>query len=198
MMRFTRFIAVTAIAAVSATAAQAQGTMSATRPFSIGISGGASIPTSDLSDYFNTGYNVNGHIAIGVPTLPISLRGDVGYNSWDAANTNSENLHSWNFTANAVYTIPGAFAIHPYLIGGIGGYNLTDNQTTNTYSGQVTYSQSDNSTHFGYDLGGGISLPLAGFNAFIEAKYTHINNALYNGYNNVGATFVPITVGIMF
>ena len=72
MVSLTKFAAVAAIVVSTATIAGAQSVTSATKPFSLGISGGASIPTGDLSNSVNTGYNIGGHIGLGTPSLPIS------------------------------------------------------------------------------------------------------------------------------
>ena len=71
MIRFSKFVGtaatIAALAATVAGVAGAQGVTSMTKPFSIGVSGGASIPTGDLSNAVSTGYNVNGHITYDVP-----------------------------------------------------------------------------------------------------------------------------------
>ena len=60
-----------------------------------------------------------------------------------------------------------------------------------TRSGGTTVS-ANSSTQFGFDVGGGITIPLSGFNTFIEARYNHFND------NGGSTSFVPITFGIMF
>ena len=190
MSSFSKFVAAAAVAAIavsSAAVAGAQGVTSATKPFSLGISGGASIPTGDLSNYSNTGYNVGGHVALGMPSLPISFRGDVNYDYFGAKGSGNSNAHIWSYTANAVYEVPTMTGIRPYVIGGIGGFKPGASYT----SGGTTLSTSS-STQFGYDVGGGITIPLSGFNTFIEARYNHFND------NGASTSFVPITFGIMF
>jgi hypothetical protein len=49
---------------------------------------------------------------------------------------------------------------------------------------------SDN--HFCWNAGGGISMPLSGFNTFIEARYNQVQG------DNGSLKFVPITFGVMF
>lgn len=184
-MRFTKVFAIAATAAITAATAGAQG-VSAAKPVSIGVSGGASIPTGDLSNNINTGWNLNGHIGLAAPTLPVSLRGDVGYNNWGAKAGGSE--HMWNLTGNAVFTVPNPTGVSPYIIGGLGAYKPG-------YSYQGVSGNSN--WNFGFNVGAGVNLPLSGFNTFIEAKYVQVNtNALtLNGSN---AHFVPITFGVMF
>lgn len=188
MSAFTKLVAVAAIAVSSAAVAGAQGVTSATKPFSLGFSGGASIPTGDLSNFVNTGYNVGGHFGLGTPALPISFRGDVNYDNFGAKGSGNSNAHTWSYTANAVYEVPTMTGVRPYIIGGIGGFTPGSSST----SGGTTYSAST-STKFGFDVGGGLTIPLSGFNAFVEARYNRFNN------DGGGSTsFVPITFGVMF
>ena len=187
MSRLSRIVAIAVIAASSASVGAAQGVTSATKPFSLGISGGASIPTGDLSGYTNTGYNVGGHVALGTPALPISFRGDVNYDNFGAKGSGNSNSHIWSYTANAVYEVPTMTGIRPYVIGGIGGFTPGASYT----SGGTTIS-ANSSTQFGFDVGGGITIPLSGFNTFIEARYNRFNS------NGSSTSFVPITFGIMF
>jgi opacity protein-like surface antigen len=187
MSGLTKFVTIAAIAVSSAAVAGAQGVTSATKPFSLGISGGASIPTGDLSNYANTGYNIGGHVALGTPALPISFRGDVNYDNFGAKGSGSSNAHIWSYTANAVYEVPTMTGIRPYVIGGVGGFTPGA-----SYSSGGTTVSANSSTQFGFDVGGGITIPLSGFNAFIEARYNHFND------NGSTTSFVPITFGIMF
>jgi opacity protein-like surface antigen len=188
MLGLSRLVAVAAIAVSSAAVAGAQGVTSATKPFSLGLSGGASIPTGDLSDGFNTGYNIGGHVALGTPSLPISFRGDVNYDNFGAKQSDNANAHVWSYTANAVYEVPTMTGIRPYVIGGIGGFTPGFSSS----SGNTTFTATSG-TKFGFDVGGGLTIPLSGFNAFVEARYNHFNN------DGGGSTsFVPITFGIMF
>lgn len=193
MQSLYKFVTVAAIAVSStissAAVAGAQSATSATKPFSLGISGGASIPTGDLSDGVNTGYNLGGHIGLGVPSLPISFRGDVDYNNFDAKGSTDGKAHIWSFTANAVYAIPTMTGVSPYVIGGIGGFKPS--VTENTPGGTSVSVSGD--TKFGFDLGGGLTIPLSGFNAFVEARYNHFSN------DGGGSTsYIPITFGVMF
>lgn len=182
-MRFTKFFAVAAIAATAAAGtAGAQASVTATKPLSIGVSGGASLPTGDLGNVSNTGWNLNGHLGLASPAMPISFRGDVGYNNWGAKDF-SGNRHAWNLTGNAVYDIPQATGVSPYILGGLGAYKM------GASAGSIS---SSDSWRFGFQVGGGVKLPLSGFNTFIEAKYVQVNQ---DGGN---AQFVPITFGVMF
>ena len=91
-------------------------------------------------------------------------------------------VHTWSVTGNALYKIPSA-SVSPYLLGGAGWYQ---------FAGAVTGVGSGSENDFGWNVGGGISMPLSGFDTFIEAKYTQIQT------DGSSVKFVPITFGIMF
>ena len=187
MSGISRFVAIAAIALSSAAVAGAQGVTSETKPISLGFSGGASIPTGDLSSYTNTGYNVGGHIALGMAGLPIGLRGDVNYDNFGAKGSGNSNVHIWSYTANAVYEVPAMTGIRPYIIGGVGGFTPGA-----SYSNGGTTVTASGGTSFGFDVGGGLTIPLSGFIACVDARYNHFND------NGGTTSFVPITFGIMF
>jgi opacity protein-like surface antigen len=187
--------------ALRASTAMGQGSTSLVKPISIGISGGVSVPTGDLANGsggftgVNTGYNVTGSIAVGLPVLPLGLRGDVSYNGFGSKNGQfaqadgasgpySANVKVIGATANVVYSLPlPAPIVTPYAIAGIGMYDVRTSPTVGS---------STSKTDFGYNIGAGVKIPLVAFNAFVEARYHHVSQS------NGSVSFVPITVGVMF
>ena len=186
----------------SGSVAGAQGATSVVKPISIGISGGASIPMSDLANGtggftgVNTGYNVTGSLAIGLPVVPFGLRGDVAYNGFGGKNVTFAQLAgngggAYNadarivsVTANVVFPLHlPAPILEPYLIGGIGDYNVRLSPTTGGSTSQ---------SNFGFNVGAGMKLPLVLFSTFVEARYNRVNQ------NGGSMAFMPITVGVMF
>jgi hypothetical protein len=213
MHRIPTFLAVAALAAGSAALAYAQGPTSLTRPISIGISGGAAMPSGELSNGkstgftgTNTGYDITGSVAFAFPALPFNLRLDANYNKFGtrnlsfadvvpvAAGTESTqaplphgynaDVHVTSFTANVLYSLPlPTVMIRPYLIGGGGIYSVVQEPTVGD-----NYSQ----TNAGYDLGAGAALPLGAFHAFVEARYQRVNQ------HSGSVAFIPVTLGVMF
>lgn len=173
-----------AAAALGASAAQAQ---LPANPFSLGISGGAAIPTGDAGDAFETGFSVDGIIGIRAPLLPVSFRGEVGYTRFGVKNIDDVNLRMISGVANAVYTFSAGpvAVVRPYLIGGIGAYNLKA-------TGDNVPDDSDNETKVGLNGGVGIEIPLSGITGFGEIRYTSV---FTEGTNT---NFVPIRFGIRF
>jgi hypothetical protein len=156
------------------------------KPVQFGIAAGAALPVSDLSDNFNTGFNVTGTVGFSPALIPLGIRVDAAYNSMGAKETlgGGANLNFTSVTGNLVYKVPST-GVSPYLIGGAGWYHATVD-----FSGAGSTSEN----HFGWNIGGGISMPLSGFDTFLEARY----NQVQFGDPDPSAKFIPITFGIMF
>lgn len=204
MLNSARLVAVTMI--MSATTfggsiAHAQGATSIVKPISIGLSGGVAAPSGDLMNGtggftgVNSGYDVTGSLSIGLPVIPFGLRGDVSYNGFGHKNVSffggGQNSSPFNadvrivdYTANVVFPLHlPAPIVEPYVIGGIGEYNVRISPTTGGSTSQ---------TSFGFNVGAGVKLPLVLFSAFVEARYNQIDQ------NGSTMAFTPITVGVMF
>jgi hypothetical protein len=152
------------------------------KPFQIGIAAGAAIPISDLADEVSTGFNVTGVVGFNPALIPLGVRIDAAYNRFALKNGVDGNESFISVTGNLLYKFPSQ-TISPYAIGGAGWCRFTVD-----VSGQG--SASDN--HFCWNLGGGLSMPLSGFDTFIEARYTQVQG------DAGSAKFVPITFGVMF
>jgi len=201
MRSLTHLVTAVAIITASASVAGAQAATSLTKPISVGISGGVSVPNGELANGasggftgVNTGYNITGSIAIALPVLPFEIRGDAAYNRFGSKNAvfaqevgnNSYNadVGVTSLTVNIVYPFPIPTPIvRPYIIGGIGDYDVRTSPTT---------SGSTSQSNFGYNIGAGVKVSLVGFNVFAEARYNHVNQ------DNGSVAFTPITVGVMF
>jgi hypothetical protein len=168
-----------------ASTARAQLVSTPTKPLSFGVAAGAAVPTSDLSDFTNTGYNGTLILGLNTPTLPFNFRIDAAYNNFGDKYDNGS-LHTTSVTGNVVFTLPTPSTVRPYLIGGVGVYSTGINDDQDGYS-------SGTSTDFGFNVGGGVTIPLSGFNAFIEARYNRVSTG---GGNTL--QFVPIVFGVMF
>ena len=181
-MRRSLFVAAVAGIALVSLPFEARAQMSTVvKPIQFGIAAGASIPTGDLSDVANMGFNGTVTVGLNPASLPLGIRFDGAYNQWGAkAITGSDNLHAWSVTGNVVYKMPGV-VISPYLIGGAGFYN-------GDFDGTGSNSKND----FGFNAGAGLSMGLSGFDTFLEARYNRVSTDLGS------QAFVPITFGIMF
>ena len=162
---------------------------------SILVSGGLSLPLSNLSDQVNSGYNINLGLNIGAPIVPVGARLEVGYNSFDGKSGGAFSggtARVISGTANAILNL-GPTSAAPYLIGGLGIYNFRGSSTFSTIGGTTTVSS--DATKAGVNVGGGLRFPLAGISTFLEARY-HVMLGDRADFTN--SQFIPITFGIQF
>ena len=146
-----------------------------------GVAAGAALPVSDLGDIANTGFNGTLTMGFTPAMIPLGIRIDGAYNQFGLKAV-SESIHFASLTGNFVYRVQGKSknAVTPYAIGGAGLYNV----------GVSGGGGSNN--EFGWNLGGGVSLPLSGFDTFIEARYNQVQTA------GTSSKYIPITFGVMF
>jgi hypothetical protein len=170
--------------AVTAGAAGAQGT----RPFSLGVSGGLSVPMGDFGDAYNAGFNVSGHLGLQSSALPVGLRFDLGYNRWELDGFDA-NLRSLAGIANVMLNFPrpSGSTVRPYVSGGLGIYNtkLSRDVTGGTVS-------TDGETNVGLNVGAGLDFGLSGISTFVEARF----HSVFTDVSNTN--FVPVVFGIRF
>ena len=171
------FLSAAGAIALCATAASAQ----SARPVSFGITGGASVPTGDVGDGLETGYNFGGLLQITPAISPLGLRLEGGYHSFDFDGGNG-NTRLVTGIANGVVRFPGQI-VRPYLIAGVGAYNV---------GGEIAGVDLDSETNVGLNGGVGIDIPLSGLSTFVEARY---HTVFRDGEN---MNLVPVTVGIRF
>lgn len=154
----------------------------AANPFEIGGAIGAAVPLSDLADFTDMGYNATFIVGYNPVFLPVGIRFDAAYNEFGLKDFDG-NVNIPSFTANAVFKLPtGGFT--PYAIGGAGLYR----------PGGDIAGQSGSENRFGWNLGGGVSMPLSGFKVFVEARYNNVSGS--NGSTDL--SFVPIVFGASF
>ena len=172
-------VAVIALLAAAGTASAQVATI--LKPVQIGVAVGGALPLSDFGKSFNSGFNVTGTMAINVPLLPVGFRIDAAYNQFGAKGTSNINAKIAGVSGNAVFSVPGAVIVSPYLIGGVGYYRVSSSAT-----GSVAAND------FGFNVGAGVKVPLVVFSTFIEARYTRVSES------GGSMSFVPVTVGVMF
>jgi hypothetical protein len=187
-----RLAAVAAGFAVAASPLAAQG-----RP-TVGISGGAVIPTGDFGNGYNTGYNIAANLGFRPAASQLGFRIEGAFNRFDAKNAGASDVHAniLDATGNIVLatgsSTPGS--VRPYLIGGVGIYNIKVSATL----GGVSVSNSD--TKFGLNGGAGLDLPLSGIAAFAEVRYNYVfmGSSSSSTPSSSSLGFVPLVVGVRF
>jgi opacity protein-like surface antigen len=181
MKRFT-IAAMAAALGISAIAPGASAQSSLLSGFQIGASAGVAIPTGDLGDVSNTGYNVTLMAGFKPTLIPLGVRLEAAYNQF-GLDANDGNINIPAFTGNLTYTFPSV-AFSPYAIGGAGLYRVNVDPDPGNSVGE---------NKFGFNIGGGIKVPLSrSFETFVEARYNHVT------LDNGSYAFIPITVGILF
>ena len=180
-----RLLIASVLAGLAITAPAREASAQDFNPFEIGGAIGAAVPLGDLDDVVDMGYNATFVVGYNPTFLPVGLRFDAAYNEFgiDDEFGVDGNINIPSFTANAIFKLPtGGFT--PYLIGGAGLYRP---------GGEVA-GFSDSENKFGWNAGGGISMPLSGFKVFVEARFNQVRGS--DGEANVN--FVPIVFGAIF
>ena len=144
------------------------------------IAAGLSLPTGDLSNAVQSGYNVGLGLEIQPPLAPVGFRAEGAWNQF-GGKSGGPNWRILSGTANLVYSLMGTPLGGPYLIGGLGVYN-----------NHVDLAGSSDETKVGFNAGGGFRFGLSGFSAFAEARYH------YQKIGNGTASYIPITFGVTF
>jgi len=161
------------------------GTARAQQPIQFGVAGGVSLPTSDLSDQVKAGFNLAGSITLKSPALPFGVRIEGAWDQFDLKGSTDGNFRVLSLTGNGVLEFPSSTPVKLYGIGGVGVYN---GRTSVDVSGGTLTSNSENK--FGFNLGGGVRMPLGTLDTYIEARYHRITD--------VDLSYIPVTFGIRF
>ncbi len=161
-----------------------------------GISAGASIPQSSFGEQVSTGFNVTGMVNVTVPLSPLGFRGEVGFNRFDIdSNIGNGNVRMINGAANVILTPSSIMGAKPYLIGGIGVYNVRGVVSNGgLIGGDVFSSSSGSDSRLGFNGGIGLTFGLGSIGTMLEARYVSVN-----GRNGSGSmAFVPVSFGVTF
>ncbi|NOT08294.1 MAG: hypothetical protein HOP28_08810 [Gemmatimonadales bacterium] len=140
----------------------------------VGFGGGVSLPMGDFGEGFKTGFvgQVTAGFAKEGSKFGARVNGTFQKFSVDLEGSDGS-AQIMGAMADLVVS-PGTSNTKPYLLGGVGFQNFKDG-----------------GTHFAWNAGGGVSLPLGARHAFfIEARYLSISG------DGGSSTMVPITAGI--
>ena len=157
-----------------------------------GAAAGASFPLGDFGKGTNTGYHAQASVDVGVPLSPIGFRFDGTLDHFDASGSTSTSSASARIAGVAANVLMGFGAVPllgPYVIGGVGYYQLHSEGTFGTTS----FSASENQP--GGSVGAGIRFGLGGFGVFAETGYHFIRST---GNGSSATTFVPVMFGVSF
>ena len=149
------------------------------------LAGGVSVPSGNLKQIADAGYNLAAGLDIGAPLVPIGVRLEGGYNGFNLKGTGGGTARAISGTVNAVLAL-GPTGASPYLIGGVGIYNSNAPSTIFVSSGK---------TVGGVNVGAGLRFPLGIISTFVEARY---HQMLGNATDGSDWKFIPITFGVSF
>ena len=154
---------------------------------SLGIAAGATIPISNTGDAQETGFHATLALGSQPPLLPIGFRAEATYNQFTAKNDGvfsaflpNADLRVISVTGNVLLS-PPSMLTRPYVIGGLGYYNVSFKDSPLEAEGK-----------FGFNAGVGAKFALTGFSTFAEVRYHRVNR---DGGN---VAYIPVTFGIMF
>lgn len=157
------------------------------RPVSLGLAGGASIPSGELREGVDVGWHGLATIVVSSLMHPLGLRIDVAYNRFAYSDVTpalaGEYQSTGSATLNFTYRLPMTNSpMSPYLISGLGAYRSECSLETGCEA----------TTRYGWNVGLGTKLYVLGFRSFLEARYhrTEIGDTDVN--------YFPLTFGILF
>ncbi len=182
----------------------AQPVRAQTKPITVNLGAGATVPVSGIGDYFKTGYNVDFGVTFNADEY-LGIQVEYGYNGLgqkgngftlpteDGGTLQLDLRHRMQYgDVNLVFHQASRSAAKLYLLAGVGVYRRTVELTTPgvgsvvicnpwwyvCYPGFVPVTQvvgSRSSTDFGINFGGGVTIPIGRTSTFyVEARYHYM------------------------
>jgi hypothetical protein len=170
------FIAAAAVLALlaSATPASAQ--------IRLGVAGGPSTPVGGLSDVVNPGVHGGLVLNVGLPLIPISVRGELMVQRLPGAGDGAALDQVWGAANGRLDLLPLPL-VGVYVTAGAGLYSSRFDPNP--------LATPERTTDPGINIGVGADIQLFVVRPFIEARYHRVLTDPARG-------FVPITVGVFF
>jgi hypothetical protein len=164
-----------------ASAAHAQGTSG----LHFGVEGGVSNPQGDTKDVYDNGWHGGALLVWNFPVVPVGLRVDASYHSFDGRTVTAGDSEVLAGTADVIVGFR-AILLKPYFVGGVGYYRLdfSDASFPSAFRGK------QNET--GWNAGAGISISLRKIDLIVEARYHSVDT------EGDRFKFVPVSIGLVF
>src|SRR5262245_45931702 len=165
----------------------------AKRFVTLGVGGGMSVPVSDARDAFKNGFNVQGFARLNTPHLPVMPRFDLDYSKFNLDDVKvgvpgtSQVIAG---LANLEFSVMPLGPVRPYIVAGLGAYNLSTKL-------EGTTPTSDSKTHFGINGGAGVTLHLGAVNGYIEGRVDNVFTEK-GMIDTQQVQLVPVTFGLTF
>lgn len=195
MSRVKSLVVALLVVSVPASIAGAQfpGMAGSTRPISLVISGGMTLPAGDLGDFHDSGFHYDASLLLTIPGLPIALRPEFSLTQLKLkepvlATPNADDVTSMMaFMGNIELPLGGG--LYVLAGGGLLSMSVPESLTPD--------GEEESSNKFTFDAGAGFRFALGGVRGFLEAR---IGAASYE-QGKVGfskAQFIPFTFGLVF
>ena len=153
-----------------------------------GVAAGAAFPMGDLSNSYSSGYHVQASVNISPPALPIGFRIDGTLDNFalKGSGTTSGSYRVAGVGGNVLLGLGGVPLLGPYVLAGVGFYNINASATAGSLSASVSTNKP------GMNVGAGFRFGLGSMGVFAETGYHYISG-------DGGSTqFVPVMFGISF
>jgi opacity protein-like surface antigen len=151
-----------------------------------GVGGGLLLPTGDYGTLDKMGFTGGVGVVVPIGTTPAAVRieGTFSQTSHDSAAVGfGGKTKIIGGMASLVYSFQAGGSVTPYILGGLGYYNVKID---------VTGLGSGDESKVGFGGGGGIRFPMGSASLFAEARYMSISTS------GSSLTFFPIIVGVSF
>ena len=191
MPRLLLFTLLALVVPSSAVHAQFGNMGGSTRPISLVISGGLTVPSGDLADFHDPGFHYDASLIVNVPGFPIALRPEFSLTQFKLKEPvlapNADDVtNMMAFMGNLELPLGGGL----YVLAGGGILSLSA-------PGALTGGGEESSKKFTFDAGAGLRFALGSVRGFVEAR---IGAASYDegkvGFSK--AQFIPVTFGLVF
>jgi hypothetical protein len=173
--------------------AQFPGMGGSTRPISLVVSGGLTVPSEDLGDLHDAGLHYDAALILNIPGLPIAFRPEFSLTQFKLKEPvliapNADDVtNMMAFMGNIEVPLGGGL----YVLAGGGILNMSVPEAL------APDGEEESSKKFSFNAGAGLRFALAGIRGFVEAR---LGAASYE-QGKVGfskAQFIPITFGLVF
>ena len=160
----------------------------------IGFAGGVVVPTADARNALKNGVQGQGFLLLNLAGFPLRL--NLGYQHFDLAQALASSRSS-SGSSNILGGVAGTQIdllhgpVRPYLLAGVGGFNVTNMLTTT--SGSTSTSQ----FNFGIDGGAGLAVVIGRLSAFVEGRVQNVYTQ-HGAIDLKSIQSVPVSFGILF
>jgi hypothetical protein len=178
-----RKISMSAVLLIALTAGAQQVEAQRAMGFNVGVG-----PTVPIGEGKSAGFHAHLGLGLNPATLPLGFRVEGMYQQIPEGSDDHQEYLAGLF--NAVVAVPMT-GLSPYIIGGLGLYRHEEHHDGHTHGAH---------TDFGFNVGIGTRLRVAGLGVYLEARYHGLLNGDDDGHGHGhrGDTFIPVTVGITF